>query len=291
MIFRFHDETTSGILELLRNEPQINRHAYIREEILPQYVILWNRGAEQTLVVDGIEYQFCEQMLVALGQTQAFTLEHSHDVLIWRYNRNFYCISDHDREVSCIGLLFYGASGVMLLRTTPEEQRKLSLLHQVFEDEMQTHDTIQGEMLRAILKRFIILLTRMAKRQHIQNISSQASNELDLIRQYNVLVERHFKAHHDVSTYAAMLNKSPKTLANFFALYYNKTPLAVIHERLALEARRLLIYTEKSVKEISYELGFEEHTHFSTFFRKHHRQSPTDFRLQYNNRHQQASVL
>lgn len=104
---------------------------------------------------------------------------------------------------------------------------------------------------------------------------------MDLVRQYNVLVERHFRTHHDVARYAAMLNKSPKTLSNFFAQYKSKSPLEVIHDRINLEARRLLIYTEKSVKEISYELGFEEHTHFSQFFRKHNQCSPSDFRTQY----------
>lgn len=166
----------------------------------------------------------------------------------------------------------------MLLETTEEEQRKFNLLFQVFEDEFRTHDTIQGEMLRVLLKRLIILLTRLAKQQYIID-KSITGGDLDLVRRFNVLVEQNFRKYHRVASYAGMLNKSPKTISNFFRLYNAKTPLEVIHDRINLEARRLLLYTEKTIKEIAYELGFEEHTHFSNFFRKHNGISPTDFRV------------
>jgi AraC-like DNA-binding protein len=47
-----------------------------------------------------------------------------------------------------------------------------------------------------------------------------------------------------------------------------------------LEAKRLLIYTDKSTKEIAYELGFEEVAHFSRFFKKQIGQAPTEFKLE-----------
>lgn len=276
---RFEDPGTQAEFELCCNEPTaLARHAYNREKSVPQYVIMWNRGKQQRLTVDGVDYTFRENMLVAIGIFQAYLLEHSEGVICWRYNRNFYCIADHDHEVSCIGLLFYGASDIMLLETTAEEQQKFSLLYQVFEDEFRTHDTIQGEMLRVLLKRLIILLTRLAKKQYIID-KSITGGDLDLVRRFNVLVEQNFRKYHRVTSYAGMLNKSPKTISNFFRLYNAKTPLEVIHDRINLEARRLLLYTEKTIKEIGYELGFEEHTHFSNFFRKHNGISPTHFRV------------
>lgn len=279
MIMRFEDPGTQAEFELCCNEPTaLARHAYNREKSVPQYVIMWNRGKQQRLTVDGVDYTFRENMLVAIGIFQAYLLEHSEGVIFWRYNRNFYCIADHDHEVSCIGLLFYGASDIMLLETTAEEQQKFSLLYQVFEDEFRTHDTIQGEMLRVLLKRLIILLTRLAKKQYIID-KSITGGDLDLVRRFNVLVEQNFRKYHRVTSYAGMLNKSPKTISNFFRLYNAKTPLEVIHDRINLEARRLLLYTEKTIKEIGYELGFEEHTHFSNFFRKHNGISPTHFRV------------
>jgi AraC family transcriptional regulator, transcriptional activator of pobA len=103
-------------------------------------------------------------------------------------------------------------------------------------------------------------------------------SDFDIVRKFNIAVENHYKTKHQVQEYADLLNKSPKTLSNLFSIYNQKSPLHIIHERLSLEARRLLIYTDKSTKEIAFELGFEEVSHFSRFFKKQIGQAPTDFK-------------
>jgi AraC family transcriptional activator of pobA len=81
-----------------------------------------------------------------------------------------------------------------------------------------------------------------------------------------------------VNYYAQRLNKSPKTLSNIFALYNRKTPVQMIQERIIIEAKRLLNYTDRSVKQITYELGFEDPAYFSNFFKRNTSVSPIEFR-------------
>ncbi|WP_459640649.1 helix-turn-helix domain-containing protein [Flavobacterium sp. CGRL2] len=57
-----------------------------------------------------------------------------------------------------------------------------------------------------------------------------------------------------------------------------KTPKEIIDDRVMLEAKRLLAHTNENVKEISYELGFEEPTNFIKYFRKHSNSTPVEFR-------------
>lgn len=147
---------------------------------------------------------------------------------------------------------------------------------QVFVDEFQTTDNIQKDMLQMLLKRLIIILTRLAKERYTDH--SLNSAQLDIVRSYNMLVEMHYRNEHQVKFYADQLHKSPKTLANLFALYNHKSPLTVIQERIMLEAKRLLIYTKKSAKEIAFHLGFEDAAYFSNSFKKHTGQTPQDFR-------------
>ncbi len=75
-----------------------------------------------------------------------------------------------------------------------------------------------------------------------------------------------------------MQHKSPKTISNYFALYSKKTPLQVIHERVIVEAKRLVYYTNKSIKEVANDLGFEDVTHFSKFFKNFTTKTPTEMR-------------
>jgi len=157
-----------------------------------------------------------------------------------------------------------------------KETRSLGLLVEVFKDEYENRDNIQGEMLRVLLKRLIIKLTRLVKSQSSVGILSTA--ELDTVRQFNLLVENNFKKLHQVQDYANLMFKSPKTLSNLFAKYSEKSPVQLIADRLFLESKRLILYTDKSTGEIGFELGFEEPAHFSRFFKKMSGVTVSDFR-------------
>lgn len=110
------------------------------------------------------------------------------------------------------------------------------------------------------------------------NFTKLEFKEVDMIRDFQFLVEQHFKTKHSVQEYADLLNKSVKTLANTFSKASDKSPLQIIHERKVLEAKRMLRYTDKPIKEIAYELGFEDIQTFSRFFKKMESLSPTDFK-------------
>jgi AraC-like DNA-binding protein len=100
------------------------------------------------------------------------------------------------------------------------------------------------------------------------------------VREYNYLVESNFKTKHQVADYAEM-NKSPKHYL-IYSKNNEKSPLQIIQDRTILEARRLLRYSDKSIKEIAYEIGYEDIQSFSRFFKKIEGVSPSDFKRQYS---------
>ena len=275
MLYSYQDPKTAGVLNLLCQEPQFERH-FFQESQKPLLTIAWNIGPEQSIRIDDLTYIVPQQSVLPLMISQSFFFEHPETIVAWQFDREFYCIVDHDREVSCVGFLFYGATVPMFLHLDAQEQRKFEALLMVFDDEFATHDTIQGEMLRMLLKRLIIKLTRLAKGQYLNRPLTE--KDLDIVRRFNLLVESHYRQFHTVSAYANLLNKSPKTLSNLFALYNQQSPLHIIHNRLTREAKRLLLYTDKSTKEIAFALGFEEVPHFSRFFKKQTGLPPSVFK-------------
>ncbi len=277
MLYSYHEPKTGGVLNLICKEPAFERH-FFQERQNRLLTIAWNIGHDQIMTIDGIEHVFPTQSIVPLMVNQSVNFEHPNSVVAWQFDRDFYCIVDHDKEVSCVGFLFYGAKEPLFLRLNAPEQHKFDALLTVFYDEFSTHDTIQGEMLRMLLKRLIIKLTRLAKEQYLD--PELTENDLNLVRRFNLLVETHYRKFHAVSDYANLLNKSPKTLSNLFSIYNQKSPLQIIHERIALEGKRLLLYTDKSAKEIAYELGFDEVPHFSRFFKKQVGLPPSEFKEQ-----------
>lgn len=240
------------------------------------YTVAWNRGEDQAVTVDGVDHVLPSGQLMLLVVNQTFSFERPEDVIAYQFNREFYCIVDHDKEVSCVGFIFYGLPSPMVISLNEEENASFELLHRVFLEEFGNHDTIQGEMLKMLLKRLIIKVTRLAKEQHIQE--ELPVQEYDLLRKFNLLVEQNFRKLHQVQDYAELLFKSPKTLSNLFKKAGAKSPLKIIQERVALEGKRLLRYTDKDIAEIAYEVGFVEASHFSRFFKKVEGMSPGEFR-------------
>jgi AraC-like DNA-binding protein len=122
----------------------------------------------------------------------------------------------------------------------------------------------------------LILGTRVFKEEN--QIYHLQESKIDIIRNYNYLVEMHFKTKHSVSQYADLINKPAKSLTNLFAQHLSKSPLQIIQDRIFLEAKRILMYSEKSIKETAFELGFEDIQSFSRFFKNKQGISPKVFR-------------
>lgn len=239
---------------------------------------IWNRDPmDLEIEVDGIKLNLKENQLLCCTYNQDIRIPKQHNELtLLFFNKEFYCIHTFDKEVSCNGLLFFGSDYMPVLQLDREEIESLGILIEVLQKEFKISDNNQEEMLRILLKRFIIRATRMARKQLLKENSK--IEEVDIIRQFNSLVEEHFKSRKTVGEYADLMHKSPKTVANIFSKISMQSPLQVIHERIAIEAKRLLIYTQSPIKSIGYELGYEDYAQFSKFFKKMTGIYPQEFR-------------
>ena len=169
------------------------------------------------------------------------------------------------------------------------EQQLLNDITDTLSKEFCVSDNLQEEMLRIQLKRFIIQSTRIARRR--LNITQEKEYSFEIIRQFFILVDTHYREKKQVQDYADMLHKSPKTLSNIFSACKLPSPLRVIHERVEAEAKRLLLYSNKSSKEIAGLLGFEDQSSFSRFFKNMTGQSTVQFRNSSEGKNWQAIKL
>lgn len=241
------------------------------------YRIIWVQEDSASFIVDTVPVEvkknemifFTPHNVVKLVSTQ-------HQLISFSFNKEFYCINHHDHEVSCYGQLFYGSPEAPVVELCEKDQASLGRLLEVFREEFEYKDHIQGEMLKMLLKRMLIKSSRLIK--EVMENPQMPQTQLDVIRQFNVHVEMNFKEKHQVKDYADLMFKSPKTLSNLFKQYNDQSPLQVINERIALEAKRQLAHTDKTVEELAYELGYSDAAHFSKFFKKQVGVSPKSFK-------------
>ena len=240
--------------------------------------LLWFTSNSNKVIIDGIPYEFNKNEIVFLTHFHKLEIGVINKVNLLHFNRPFYCILDHDSEVGCKGILYYGAAKLPIIHPMGMELEIMETAWKMAILEFEMQDSLQLEMLQMMLKRILILCTRVYKSQ--TDLTELNHNQNNLVREFNYLVERHFSNKHSVAEYADLLFKSPKTITNVFKMMGEKSPLQFIQQRLVQEARRLLWYTDKDVSQIAYDLGYNDVQTFSRFFKNQQGQSPSDYRVQ-----------
>ena len=99
-----------------------------------------------------------------------------------------------------------------------------------------------------------------------------------LVQRYRALLELHFRQQRPLAFYAEALAITADHLSRTCRATTGENALALMHDRVALEARRLLAYTAGSVIDIAHQLGFDDPGHFSRLFSKRLGQSPSSYR-------------
>jgi AraC-like DNA-binding protein len=197
------------------------------------------------------------------------------------YNRNFYCIQIHDQEVACDGLLFNNIKNMPKVELSDAENAFLGGLFKEMIQEFNLNDSSLEEMVRTYLKQLLIRATRSWKRQHLTNEVTDQQSDLEFFRKFTRLVDEHYKSKHTVADYADFLCMAPKTITHKFNRLRLPQPNEVIKNRIILEAKRLLVHTSLTAKEIAYDLGYNDPAYFSRLFQSKTGESPSSFRINF----------
>ncbi len=105
--------------------------------------------------------------------------------------------------------------------------------------------------------------------------------DIRYINLFGEILSKQFNIFHNVSDYALQLNMEPKNLLRKFQKHNLKNPSEIIRAKLLLEVKLMIVYTNKSIREICFEVGFYDPAYFSRFFKKHVGVTAQSFRKQY----------
>lgn len=240
------------------------------------YKFLWQQKGTLSIEIDHIPITLNANEIICLTPLHHIDFKKlDGEYLVPLFNSNFYCIFGHDDEVSCNGFLFKDSDRLMRIKLEPVQSEMLYRITNELEYEYNVCDVFREETMRILLKRFIINCTRVAKKKF--DFTEEYERSFNLLRNFFVLVDQHYREKKKVQDYAIMLHCSPKTLSNVFSQRHLPSPLQIIRERILAEAKRLLLYSEKPAKEIAYLLGFNSPSEFSRFFKIMTHQSISEF--------------
>jgi AraC-like DNA-binding protein len=196
------------------------------------------------------------------------------------FTDDFFCISDSDTKFLRSSILF----------NNPPDSSVLNLGKAGFEKFVTICDSITTELnllpdknkhllLKNQLQNFLLLADREKRKAGFSE--PRKGPDLDYTLSFKDMVGTAYRELKTVSDYSSQLHISEKRLAQATAKVLGKAPKEIINERILLEAKRLLVYTHLSVKEIGLDLGFNDPAYFVRYFKKNAQTTPVEFREKY----------
>ena len=131
------------------------------------------------------------------------------------------------------------------------------------------------------------LLLQITEIFHSQNVhpAGRVKHSDALFRLFRKLLAENYRKEHELQFYADSLHISQTYLSRVIRQISGKTVNNYIAEALYTDARRLLVFTDLTVKEIAEQLGFSDQSSFGKFFKKKSETSPANFRDEYKKLH------
>ncbi|MFA9392923.1 MAG: AraC family transcriptional regulator [Prolixibacteraceae bacterium] len=246
------------------------------------YTVLLVKNACGSHFIDYEEFKMKPRSIffVAPGQVHQVVVTNEHpsgDILMFSeefMSRNY--ISEE--FISNLGMFSCGIN-TPPIELEEESFVKISNLSAEINCEFAGDSTFKFDSIASYLKLILIECNAYAvlpKDSNPQNIQSGRP----LIKQFRHLLDKHVNSWHKVNEYAEAMNITPDYLNNVIKTNVGKTAKELIIQRIILEAKRLGLHTDLSTKEVAYQLGYDDPSHFSKFFKKETAQSFTDFKAQ-----------
>lgn len=257
-----------------------NNNPFDHVQRLNYYSIIFITGGSGRLKADFSEYSFGSNRAFFFSPYQPFMFlpdEGMSGTVLYFYPE-FFCIYRHQKEVSC-GLLFNTVYQPPFIEITSNEAGGFNDVTNQIKTEIINPGIGQYELLVSYLKILLINASRIKLKQNETiHHNTRSLEEPLMIQKLKDVIEEHYRSRLSAGDYAALLHTSIKTLGKTTKSYFNKTLTNLVSERIVIEAKRELYLTSKTVKEIAYELGFDDEYYFSRFFKTNTDVSPQVYR-------------
>ena len=243
------------------------------------FEIVWVERGAGKYTIDFVDYPFEGPCLFLLSPQNIHTLEKNCTTIggVVQFSTSFFA-ADTDTENF---ILNYGVfDDIDALPVINFKKSEAEIIQKTFNDlyaEFQNEGLFSEAILLSYLKIFLLKIYEI-KKSKVQ-IDCFKSSEYSRYRNLQQLLDKNYKKESAVSFYADYLNVSTKTLGNITQKFTGKPPQQLIKERILLEAKRLLHFSDLSIKEIALQLGFADSSYFTRFFKKNTKANPSSYRI------------
>lgn len=228
------------------------------------YHIMFVKNGVGEHAIDFKTYDIKPNSIFFVSPGQVHSLKASSDIegYVISFDSAFYHLNDNFQKLLDYPF-FHSINNTPVVRLKENDKKIVTAWEELFEEhKSKTKDNL----LRAL---FEVLLIRVARVYQEPKTSNNPVYLTYQIRKLETLIDTHYKIHKKLEDYADLMHVSSKHLNSLCKKALNKTVINLIHERILIEAKRLLLFTKNTVTEIAHELGFADTSYFMRFFKRH----------------------
>ncbi|MEP6617269.1 MAG: helix-turn-helix domain-containing protein [Ginsengibacter sp.] len=238
-----------------------------------KYVLVWCSSGSATMVIDENEFVLKPNSVITItsGQIHYFQKIKEGQGIILEFTFDFFCKNDRDIELIFHNSLFCHFAMNEVIALTKNKLVKEQLLK--IKKEIAVKPYQYQISVHSRVELILVEINRCKIKQGGEIYKPDA-----LFLKFLEEVRSNFNKNFTVKQVAGILFTTESKLNELSKLHTGKTAQNVISGLVASEAKRLFTYEKLSVKEVAYELGFNDPFYFSNFFKKHTKQSPKMYR-------------
>lgn len=242
------------------------------------YHIIWFQKGSPTHWVDFEQIKIKPNTILFLNKdvVQQFDKNENFEGVALLFTDSFFCLTEADTTYLRSSILFNDLFSIAQIQLKKQEVAYKELFDLIKNELQNVTDDYQASILKNLVHNLLLLSERKRETQGFSGPSK--SVDLDFVLLFKDHLDRHFTNQKQVSFYCEQMHCTAKRLNRATSKILGKTPKQIIDYRVLLASKRLLSYTNESVKEIGFSLGFDEPTNFIKYFRKHNGSTPVEFR-------------
>ncbi|WP_324674874.1 helix-turn-helix domain-containing protein [Hymenobacter sp. GOD-10R] len=237
----------------------------LRAQDAQHYTVVLLEGAGQSTTLPLTQdLGLTELYFVAPGQPTWPNLPEWAEGQVLQFTDAFACLTDHEREL-LLFQLFHNANAEEPVQVSGEQAAELDFLLSSMKRQADGASLLRDDLLRAYLKTLLLYCTRLRQQQFGV---ARPLVQLGLFGRFQQLLEGNYTKWKSVAEYADQLHVTPNHLSVSVRKETGRPASDHIRSRIVLEAQRLVARTDASLKQVAYQLGFEDVAHFSKLFKR-----------------------
>lgn len=239
------------------------------------YQLIWFQSKGRHYVdYDIIEHEANTLLFISTNQIHYFCSDSVNDGILIHFN-DFFINQFHHQLAERFSLSIFNEIGKPYIQLSNEDIVRFESIIQLIKAELGLGNKLQKEQLFFLFSSLLLTVERIKSQDSLEDVYKNP--DFMLAFAFKKEVYNYKNTFHKIDFYSDRLHTNSKKLTTVVKQYLGDTPANIIQSVKILEAKRKLANKELSIQEIAFDLGFDQPTYFTKYFKKATGTTPKEF--------------